>query len=267
MHYSTMSQLPTDAQHAIIVVNGGHEQGLERTIWTELNRLQWSVVIVIGDEESKFQTKDLQGPNRKIWQQNPTPKIHAFADRFLICGYPSNTQKIMTLYDRTSNVRPFDWFFAGQVTHARRHQCTRVLAGIPNGVLRATKHFFAQDLTQTDYYGTMVKAKIVPCPGGPCTPDTFRLAEALEAGCLPIADDQPGLRGYPTGYWENVFGERPPFPIIRDWSTLPDVMRQELKQWPHNRNRAFEWWQNYRSRMHQWLRDDIQELQRRMGCG
>ena len=29
---------------------------------------------------------------------------------------------------------------------------------------------------------------MIPCPSGPATPDSFRLWEALEAGCVPIAD-------------------------------------------------------------------------------
>jgi hypothetical protein len=264
-HYSTLAEVPHDAREAIVVVNGGHEQGLEPAINEELRRFQWSVVIVIGDEESRFQTKILQGPHRKIWQQNPTPQTYRFADHFLICGYPSDTQKHLALHDRTSAIRPLDWFFAGQVTHARRRQCVQALNFIPNGKLQATQSFFAQDLTQTDYYAIMSKAKIIPCPGGPCTPDTFRLAEALESGCLPIADDRPGLAGYPSGYWENVFGERPPFPIVQNWTNLSEIMKQELAKWPHNRDAAHAWWVKYKSRMADWLRADMLELQGRVG--
>jgi hypothetical protein len=265
-HYSTTADVPQNAQTAVIVVNGGHEQGLEKAIDVELRRFQWSIIIVIGDEESKFQTRFLQGPNRKIWQQNPTPQVHHFANRFLICGYPSETQKYLAKHDRTSAVRSLDWFFAGQVTHSRRHQCVQVLNSIPNGKLQSTKHFFAQDLTPEDYYAIMSKAKIVPCPGGPCTPDTFRLAEALEAGCLPIVDDRPGLRaGYPQGYWENVFGERPPFPIVQNWTNLPNIMRQELAKWPRNRDAAYAWWVKYKAKMADWIRTDMMELQGKVG--
>jgi hypothetical protein len=133
---------------------------------------------------------------------------------------------------------------------------------MPNGLLHETPGFW-QGLERSEYYIKMSQAKIIPCPSGPVTPDTIRLSEALEAGCLPIADGTCPRPGYPAnGYWQYVLGCNPPFPIIYDWTTLPEVMRRELEQWPRNRDTAVAWWREYKRSMHAWIPEDLTILRR-----
>jgi len=154
----------------------------------------------------------------------------------------------------------------GQVTHIRRIQCVEQLRKMPNGYLLENKGFW-QGLERSEYYRVLASAKIIPCPSGPTTPDSFRMAEALEAGCLPIVDATCPVRGYPEGFWRNIFGYDPPFPIIEDWRDLPRVMEISLQGWPDNRNRAYEWWKGYKGRMKQWLAEDLNTLRSNYAAG
>jgi hypothetical protein len=160
--------------------------------------------------------------------------------------------------------RDLDWFFAGQITHSRRHHCVRFLENIPRGELIKTGGFSQQALSRTDYYTRMSRCKIVPCPGGPVTPDTIRVAEALEAGCVPIVDSKPGNRSeYPGGYWNYVLKQTPPFTVLDEWWQLPNLMQEELARFPQRQQELQIWWANYKRSMQDWLRQDIEELRSR----
>ena len=258
-HYTPFNSLPPDTRGAVVVVHGGNEQNQVDNIVADLNTLKWALVVVFCDDEASFNTRRLVAPNRKIWQQMPIPGKHDFVDRRIICGYPGDAPQHLARFNQRSVDRHLDWFFAGQVNHPRRYACTEQLRRIPNGCLVETPGFW-QGLSRPEYYEKMSQAKIIPCPAGPVTPDTIRMAEALEAGCVPLIDDKPGARAFPTGFWPYVLGENPPFPVISDWSDLPRVMDEQLAQWPANRDRCLLWWTGYKQSWIDNMRADIEEL-------
>ena len=258
IHGSTFRELPTGSTGAIVVVHGGHEAGRESEILGDVNTLSWSVIIIFGDEEGTFNTRLLQAPNRKLWQQTPIPGKHDFCDRFLICGYPCDTQRELRKLEGT--LKDTDWFFSGQISHSRRHLCAHFMQNVPNGDFNRTVGF-NQGFDRAEYFQRMARAKIVPCPAGPATPDTIRLAEALESGCIPIADDVPGTRtSYPLSYWRYVLKQEPPFPVLTDWADAPNIVAREVAAFPEKTLKLQAWWIEYKRNMQDWLRSDIKEL-------
>lgn len=258
-HQDTMSGV---YDGAVVVLHGDHLRNRVDAIRVDLAALAWALVVVIGDEASVFPSSRITAPNRILWQQMPIPGIHNFAKRKLICGYPHDTQMHLANYDAMSVDRPHDWFFSGQVNHTRRRLCVDQLQNLRNGDLVCTPGFW-QGLDRAEYYRRMAQAKVVVCPAGVSTPDTLRVAEALEAGCVPIVDGLHYRMGYPTGYWQYVLGEQPPFPLIEDdWRSLPAVMEKVLSEWPSNRNQCVEWWKSYKRKMVSWMSDDLQAIRR-----
>jgi hypothetical protein len=158
--------------------------------------------------------------------------------------------------------RPLDWFFAGQVTHVRRIQCVTELRKLSNGLLLETPGFW-QGMDRAEYFRTMASSKLVICPAGSSTPDTLRVAEALEAGCVPVVDARYAQFNRPSGFWEYVFKSRPPFPLIEDWTTLPQVIAEELAKWPANRDALTAWWLEYKRSTYDWMRQDVAWLKGR----
>jgi hypothetical protein len=268
IHRNTCGELPAGTEGAVIVYHGDHEYTKIEEIQRELAALKWALIIVIGDESSLFPAGRLVSLQRKIWFQIPKPgAFHSYASRNLICGYPPDAPELLKPFDPTSVNRPLDWFFAGQITHPRRVACAEQLrkmglSSSMRGFLFETPGFW-QGMSRPEYYAHMAKAKIIPCPSGPTTPDSFRMAEALEAGCLPIVDATCPVKGYPEGFWKNMFGYEPPFPIINEWSELPSVMESALAGWPANRNIAYAWWQHYKAEMKTWLSHDLDYLRSR----
>jgi hypothetical protein len=211
---------------------------------SELEQFERVVLIVTANEEGTFETIRLNHPKLKIWLQ--TPGDLQFCHRSIPWGWTPACKQVRL-------PRPLNWSFAGQNTHDRRRQCIDVLRQIRekkgDGLLYETSSF-SSGLSQQNYFQLLSSSKLVPCPSGPITVDTFRVCEALECGAIPIVDTAS-----PTGpyghYWYRVFGERFPIPLIYDWSSLPEVMDDWLNDWEAKAATAQEWW---KAKKGEWIR-------------
>lgn len=245
--YHELSEIPDDMIGAVVVIPARNQAGDVVKLNEQIAKLKWCVVILTGDEESDFPWRELKHPNMRVWVMSPKQGIHDDAANRIGSGYryeqPDEMRKL-GLQDRS-----LDWFFAGQITHPAREACAVQLRSMPNGRLVETSGF-GQGIEYPEYVKGIVGAKFVPCPSGPATPDTFRLYEALEAGCIPIADG--------GDYWSYLLGETPPFPVVSNWEVLPSVMPELLRDWPHNSNLTYGWWQLYKRRMADKLEDQVE---------
>lgn len=263
VHRNGFGQLPPDADGAVVVVHGDHQASNPQPVIDAVARLSWAVTIVIGGDEGLFPAERLQGGRKKVWVQMPIPGVHDFAHRKLICGFPHDAPAYLELCEKEKARRMFNWGFSGQVNNQNRRNCVAQLKMCLHGYLKETPGFW-QGLDRQEYYRLLADCKVAPCPSGAATPDTLRLAEALEAGCVPIADDRwppffprRGFRPGMTGYWEYVLGEKAPFPTLTDWGEFPGLLERSLAEWPVNSLRLQEWWKSYKERMRSWLQEDV----------
>lgn len=249
----------TVGEGAIVVIPARYHNRDVDKLNEDIARLPWVVLMIVGDEESFFPTHELKHPNMKLWVMTPIPGRHK-ADHFLPHGYTPDCRKMLAANSLIAMEKPNLWFFSGQITHVRRQLCSDVLKGmVAEGVYNASPGF-GLGLTHEDYFKNMAAAKIIPCPSGPATPDSFRVIEALEAGCMPVADECTPDPKYPEGYWINVFGQDPPFWRIRDWESFPGYVHDIMERWPHCVNKASAWWQGYKRKMVYDLQEDISSL-------
>lgn len=248
--------LQTDG--GIVVIPARHHVDDVETINELLRPLKWCVVVLTGDEESAFPWGQLDIPVARLWVMTPNGESWVGKDkhqaRYLGSGYTPQTREHMP---KKYPGRPSNWFFAGQITHGRREQMAEQLRESDDGRLVETEGF-TEGLQPEEYFREMTSASVVPCPAGPISPDNFRLFEALESGCVPIADSKSEHRG--EGFWDLVFGQKPPFPVIDEWEHLPQVMEDTLTKWPRLVNRTQAFWQWYKRRVALQMSDDIQEL-------
>jgi hypothetical protein len=253
----SIADLPGE-QGAIWVVPGAYWKDRVDEINAAINRRPWALVFLVSDEASLFPVEELSHPEMRLWVMTPRARHTKVTDRFLGEGFATDTRDVLRPLGPERKVDR-DWFFAGQVTHVRRQQAATALRSMPRGLLLETAGFL-QGMTREVYLEEMAAAKVSPCPSGPDTPDSFRLYEALEMGVLPIADATCPAGGH--GYWHQLCGGAPPFPVIDHWKDLPEVMAKAVAGWPGNANRAFAWWQQYKRNLHHRIQRDISGLAR-----
>lgn len=222
-----------DLEGAIVVIPGAYQGEYIDRINEELNKLKWCVVFITSDEENKFPIDSLKHDNMRIFANYPNDK-YKNVDRWIPIG-PARSSTHM-IQEKTLN-----WAFSGQITHPGREAYAKVLREREDGELIETKGF-AQGLDPSNYHLLLGKAKVVPAPSGPLSPDSFRLYEAIEAGAVPIPHNPE--------FWSKLF-KNPPFPIIEDYEQLNGYIDDAVSQYPALNNKVQSWWiqeqQNIRS--------------------
>lgn len=244
---------------AVVIIPARYHYDMINEINKDINELEWCLLIVAGDEEGKFEVEKIKHSNCKIWLMTPhIEKKYTNVDRFIGEGYPPLAPTAFAKHPELASNRHNNWYFSGQVTHKRRRECRDLLRDMDNGLLFQTTGF-TKGLPQEEYYRNMVDSKVVPCPSGPETPDTFRMYEALEAGCVPIVDGISS-RSKKEGYWQMLFGEEVPFPLIKNWKKAKGDIQYHADVYPQTNNRVFAWWQNYKRELAYAMLDDIYSL-------
>lgn len=271
-HYLCLPATPAD--FGIVILPGAwiHDKNLYSEVMEAIDLLDRGIIIHSGDEEVAMDSGCLVagGQERhRLLVQAPRPHHEgsSLAKRHLLYGWPEDTRRILATVREKFGLRWKDrgeWSFVGQNNHAFRNDCVDQLRkrGEDSAFLAETGGF-AQGMPREDYLAIMANHKVVPCPSGPQSPETFRLYEALEAGCIPIAQRRAPAGGWPEGfnYWTWRYGSIP-FPTVETWDEAHgwlDLYRDPaLAQSAATRCSA--WWILQKREEAQNLVSDINEL-------
>lgn len=238
----------------VILIPGRHSTKTYGEVNACAARFARVVFCIYADEEGVYDSTELEHPDSAIWWMMP-PYGRQLVDRALPTGWPLQAPGLIAQAGHPPRI--YDWSFYGQVTHVRRRQCAEVMRTMRNGKLLETAGF-TQGVPHDEYYRIMVQSKFVICPSGPCTVDSFRICEALEAGCIPIADDCTPDPNFPSGYWNYVFEEtKLSFPVVRDWAKLPQVIDEWLYNWESNAEDCAMWWRAKKSSWIDKMKSDV----------
>lgn len=255
LEFKSVDKLSKD-DTAVVVIPARHHKDLEDQINKQLNKINKVVLFLMGDEEAEFDVSKIDHPSIHIWVQNPHIGVH---DKYhkIGTGYPQHMRECLEDYqERVHNI-----FFAGQVTHQRRKELIDVLLDMQvhdkTIEIHATKGF-TQGLNHKDYYKGMSTAKIAPAPSGAVIPDSFRLFEALETMCIPVAD-QKTPNGQTSEYWDWLFGEITPFPKVTDFNALRHITSELLDDYPRNLHHQTAWWIKYKRSLAYKLSEQLQD--------
>ncbi len=223
-----------------------------------LAEMPWSLLILTGDEGGEMHSEWFTDmPRSRLWVMTPQGE-REYGNTYPIgSGYPPG---IRTILAEREGERRLAWAFLGQITHDRREQCIKMLRARSDDGCLVESGGFTQGIDQDDYWRTLADAKVAPCPSGPLSADSFRVYEALEAGCVPIADDRHPGPAPQLDYWERLFGS-PPFPTVKGkWRDESATLDAALAHWPASGNRVFSWWQRQKRAMTLRLVSDLTEL-------
>jgi hypothetical protein len=217
-----------------------------------ISRYSWVLAVRVSDEEDWFDIKAVEHHNIVWWAQYARTDRDYNNARMLGVGYPPHFNKLPS----EPYEKPIEVFLSAQNTHERRRQAFSHLKESDVRIIRETEGF-TQGLEPEKYMYYMYYTKVAPAPSGAATPDSFRLYEALQAHCVPIADDINPLPTYDSrGYWQRLFPDAP-FEIIEDYNELPQLIDEALSEWPANTNRVTAWWMRYKRSLAHALRADL----------
>lgn len=251
-----------DVEGCVFVFNGRTHVDYVDIINKQIDRYQWVMVLLCGDEEWDFPWRQLKHPNMRLYVMQARPE-HAELERFIPGGWYPGTREHIDSWFSANPPRHLDWSFIGQITHERRQEFAAVARDMLNagshGELRETDRYLSDETPRNIYFSIMAQSKVVPSPSGPYSVDCARAFEALEAGCIPVCDVKTAYAGT-FNYWSLLFGPGAPISWVSDWTVFPDALKHLLSEWPANANRVYAFWQQYKRRFVTQLHEDITEL-------
>lgn len=255
-----------EGRGAVVVVPGRSHVGYEQQITEAIAPLPWVLLIVTGDEEHRFRWMDVTHPRMRRWVQTPDPRQDSGADGFLPVGWTPHTtnnaayhEALWPLGSSDPRSREVLWSFCGQVTHQRRQQCVDALTRIGDklGAHRLVGTAgFTQGLAANAYAAVLGDSKVVLCPSGPVTVDTFRVCEALQMGAVPVLDTRTP-KADESDYWRLVFGEHP-LPMIDDWATVGGAILDAAK--PARQLQVAAWWSRWKAELGETFARTVRDL-------
>ena len=232
-----VTSIPKD-DRGFVVVPGPQNLGHEEEVNNQIKNLSRVILFITGDEEGVFDISKINHPNAEIWIQYPHEKHQGYNK--IPIGVPQHLKKLVPNYPSKDH----DLYFGGQITHPRREQLAKAIKDMPNALFKPTEGF-AQGDKPLDYYRTLASARIAPAPSGAVVIDSFRLFEAIEMLCLPIAD-RVDARGNSIEFYKYVFGYEIPVNHVSNWFELHKLTPELLKQYPNNMHRVVSWWIKYK---------------------
>jgi hypothetical protein len=246
---------------AVVVLPARHHYSDEDVDWLneELAKVRAAVLILCGDEDAGFPWKRIVHQNIRWWVQMPDPKHYVDMQEwaFFFGNGWRYEYRDWIANNPTFEERAYSWGFAGQGTNAARRRAIqglrRAAVRVP-GVLAETAGF-AQGIAPEAYAAQMANTWIAPCPGGPVSVDTFRLYEALEAGCIPLVDRHSATAVW-SPYWEMVYGNMP-FPAVPDWDAVGGIIEDVLPDRHRWAALCSSWWQQRKYELVSRLRADL----------
>ena len=228
-----------DSDRVVIIIPGAYQNDVVPEINKELAKYEKILVFITSDEEYKFDIRKLDHPNMILYSQ------HGNGGYRIPLGYTPETREMLKHLGLVD--KDLDYSFAGQITHPRREMMKQVLGD-------KNTHYtdgFAKGLDRGDYFYLMARSKKIPCPPGAVSVESFRVYEALEAGCVPVVDDVSPLRSNSDGYWRKLFGDVG-FPTFVNYDNLMGLMGKDISN-----DQVFAWWINKKYQIREQLKRDL----------
>jgi hypothetical protein len=244
---------PSRVDGAVLTIPGAYWREHYVEINEALSRYRWVLGIKTSDEEDLFDIRRVNHKNIRWWVQTPRADRDYGSARLFGVGYTPHFNQL----PKEPPVKELDVFLSAQRTHKRRELAFEALQDIPGGVIRQTPGF-TEGMKPEAYAEVMCSVKVAPAPSGAVSPDSFRVYEALEAHCIPIADDVSPVYDS-AGYWRMLFGGEP-FPILENYTDLRGYIEDQLTDWTSKANRCAASWMRYKRTMTHWLREDLEAL-------
>ncbi len=261
-HFDEFGHAPNfDHLGAVVIINGAVATDGMNVLNDQIRHFKWVLLASIGDEGSGQHLEWIQHPNCSIWVQDPKPGKHDRYHRLPSYSLPQIAQYV----PKFGIEKSIDWFFSGSKRGRRWFDAIHNLN-------RDNCSLYDTHLGNEEYALSLARSKVVPCRPTFATPETCRVYDALEFGCVPIVgmtpsenicehcdreDNHPHEHHWWRGsginwlqYWSYIFGENPPFPVVESYHDLAAAMNKVLADWNEDTPKLMQnWWFKQKQRL------------------
>jgi len=231
-------------EDTLIIVDSSIEKKAE--LYLKLKLICSKIFLIhLGDETGEYDLSSVYQNCNHVWRTFCSNKY--FVNNKVTCipiGYKSG------VFNINKNSRKYKWAFAGTPHKSSRHDLLFQLSGIEPFFCHKTKKFDQKIISVDKMNEALCSTEFLPCPNGFFHPETYRVYEALECGCIPIVENA-------YKYYDRLF-PRNPFLKIDMWADAKPI----IKNWQQNqiikkRNECINWWDNLKNKLQESIKNKI----------
>jgi len=163
--------------------------------------------------------------------------------------------------------RPYAWSMMGGMSKSTRPDALTALMKVTPGYWFATDGWRprprdaasnkTEGQTALDYRNVLLNSAFCPSPMGNAQQETWRTAEALEAGAIPIVEKQLFMDVY-----RNLLGKHP-IPTFSDWNKAAGFvtsMHADPRALDQLQTECAVWWTGYKSELTSRIQSSVERL-------
>ena len=226
----------------LIIYQPGNED-----IYIEVNdflkKLNSNYILIHLSDET-LEGKNLHYKNAKVILRSYFDPFSNNKNIFTIpVGYQNGFENTTEFNVQKHMKRKFVWSFFGQI-YSTRENMIKELENIKPNYLHRTSSFMSSDIVSPEEIKTVYENSIFsPCPYGYLNPDSFRIMESLESGCIPIVQKFLFI-----DYYKLIFGDHP-FIVLNKWKSVEKEITNLLsnpKALEKKQEEVWKWYKNFK---------------------
>ena len=239
------SEKDLKSEDILIIVDSSIEK--KEKLYTKLGLICSKMFLIhLGDESGVYDSSLIYSKFNYVWRTFYSNRY--FNSKKVSClpiGYKSGT-----LFRKEVVERKYKWAFLGSPHKSSRHDLLFQLSDIEPTFSHKTKKFNEKIIEVGKMSEILTSTQFIPCPNGFVHPETYRLYEALECGCIPIVENT-------YKYYDRLFPGNPFLKVDR-WIEARSVIREwkegQIKQ---KREECITWWRQYKNQLQEFMMNKI----------
>ena len=230
----------------LIIVDSSPESKIE--LYNRLHLTCSKILLFhLGDEAGSYDLSEIYTKCSYVLRTFCSNKY--FGNRQVSCipiGYKSG------IINKEIKTRKYKWAFTGTPHKSSRHDLLFQLSTIKPSFCHKTEKFNTKIISVKEMSEVLSSTEFLPCPNGFFHPETYRLYEALQCGCIPIVEDA-------YKYYDRLFPDNP-FIKVGKWGDAKPIITgwgqdQILKKQKECKN----WWSNYKSTLQEFIKNKVNQ--------
>ena len=231
-------------EDTLIIIDSGIEEKNE--LYIKLNAICSKIFLFhLGDESGVRDLSTVYNHCHYVWRTFCSNKY--FINNKVKCipiGYKSG------ISSKEKNKRKYKWAFTGTPHKSSRHDLLFQFSGIKTFFCHRTEKFDVKIISVDEMSEVLSSTEFIPCPNGFFHPETYRLYEALECGCIPIVENA-------YKYYDRLFPNNP-FVKIDKWADAKPIINgwgsDQIKK---KREECITWWKDEKNKIQDFIKNKI----------
>ena len=238
------SEKNLDKNDVLIIIDSSPEK--KNQLYEKLHLVASKIILFhLGDETGAYDLSDIYKKCHYVFRPFCSNKY--FKNSKVQCipiGYKSG------VVDKRNNVRKYKWAFTGTPHKSSRHDLLYQFSNIKPFFCHKTQKFNEKIISVEEMSDIFSSTDFIPCPNGFFHPETYRLYEALQCGCIPIVENA-------YKYYDRLFPNNP-FIKVDKWIDAKLIMEKWTKdQIKKKREECIVWWTNYKNELKKKINEKI----------